>query len=384
MATIAQSAKAVEVDGANPATWLLAALAGAVLGFVFFRGLQLTVERLASSTRPGTLMLASLVLRTAIALGGFYAIARLSELSGLVAALAGFVLVRTLLLRGARRAIARDGRESRESRESREEPRRPRRPRRPRAMIAITPDDWVLWHWGALHLNATIAFTWLVMILLVAISWLVTRRLTSDTRISRWQNALEVLVVGMRDQIAQVSRHDPGVYLPFVGTLFVFIAASNLLAIVPGFHPPTGSLSTTTALALCVFVAVPAFGVADQGPLRYLRHYVRPTALMLPFNLIGEFSRTVALAVRLYGNIMSGTVLAGILLSLTPFFFPIVMQLLGLLTGIIQAYIFAVLAMVYIASAASTGRAGGGDASAGHTKQSTDSTGENPKWKASR
>jgi F-type H+-transporting ATPase subunit a len=122
---------------------------------------------------------------------------------------------------------------------------------------------------------------------------------------------------------------------------------------VPGYRPPTGSLSTTTALAIAVFVAVPLFGVAEQGFAAYLRRYVRPTWLMLPFNIIGELSRTLALAVRLYGNIMSGTVIVGILVSLAPFFFPIVMELLGLVTGLIQAYIFAVLAMVYIASATS-------------------------------
>ena len=173
-------------------------------------------------------------------------------------------------------------------------------------------------------------------------------------RPGRWQNLLEVLVSGMREQIREVSQHDPGPYLPFVGTLFLFIATSNALAIVPGFTPPTGSLSTTTALALCVLVAVPLYGIAERGLGGYLKSYVRPTVFMLPFNIIGEMSRTVALAVRLYGNVMSGTVIAAILLSIVPFFFPIVMQVLGLLTGLIQAYIFAVLAMVYIASATRT------------------------------
>jgi F-type H+-transporting ATPase subunit a len=138
----------------------------------------------------------------------------------------------------------------------------------------------------------------------------------------------------------------------------VFVATANLLSVIPWYLPPTGSLSTTTALALCVLAAVPLYGVLQRGPVGYLRRYVQPTPLMLPFNLIGELSRTVALAVRLYGNIMSGTVIVGILISLTPFLFPIVMQLLGLLTGMIQAYIFAVLAMVYIASASSAQRGG--------------------------
>lgn len=222
--------------------------------------------------------------------------------------------------------------------------------------MTISPDSVVFWQWGPLALNATIVFTWVVMLLLAAIAWLVTRRLSTETEISRWQNLLEVLVTGIRDQIREVSRQEPGRYLPFVGSLFLFIATANLLNIVPGYIAPTGSLSTTTALAICVFFAVPIFGIAYEGPLTYFRHYIRPTWLMLPFNVIGEVSRTIALAVRLYGNIMSGTVIVAILLGLTPYLFPVVMQLLGLLTGMIQAYIFAVLAMVYIASATSAHR----------------------------
>jgi len=222
--------------------------------------------------------------------------------------------------------------------------------------MTINPDTVVFWQLGWLPVNATIIFTWLVMALLVLGSWLVTRRLSTDTKLSRWQNLLEVIVTGIRDQIEEVSHQKAGAYLPFIGTLFLYILTSNLLNMVPGFISPTGSLSTTTALALCVFVAVPLYGITHEGPVGYLRHYVRPTPLMLPFNLVGEISRTVALAVRLYGNIMSGTVIVGILLSLTPFLFPVVMQLLGLITGTIQAYIFAVLAMVYIASATSTHR----------------------------
>jgi F-type H+-transporting ATPase subunit a len=215
----------------------------------------------------------------------------------------------------------------------------------------ITPDSIIIWEWEFLHINATIVFAWGVMALLVGGSWLITRRLTSVAEIPRWQNLLEVIVTGIRDHIREVSRQEPGLYLPFVGTLFLFIISANLLAIVPGFIAPTGSLSTTTALAICVFIAVPLFGISHEGLGSYLKHYIQPTPLMLPFNIIGELSRTIALAVRLYGNIMSGSIIIGILLSLTPFFFPIVMQLLGLITGAIQAYIFAILSMVYIASA---------------------------------
>jgi F-type H+-transporting ATPase subunit a len=189
------------------------------------------------------------------------------------------------------------------------------------------------------------------MLLLILISILVTRTLSSDTRLSRGQNLLEILINGMRDQIRDISHQAPAAYLPFVGTLFLFIAVANLLSIIPGYIAPTGSLSTTAALAVCVFVAVPLYGIRTQGVKGYFKQYTKPTAFMLPFNIMGELSRTLALAVRLFGNIMSGTKIVAILLAIAPLFFPIIMHALGLLTGLIQAYIFAVLAMVYIASA---------------------------------
>jgi F-type H+-transporting ATPase subunit a len=215
----------------------------------------------------------------------------------------------------------------------------------------MSPDNTILWQWGLFPINATIFYTWLVMLLLAGSSWLITRRLSSGPDMSRWQNLLEVLVTGLRDQISAVSRRDATPYLPFVGTLFIFVLTANLMVIVPGYQPPTGSLSTTTALAICVFFAVPVFGIMQQGALSYFKQYLKPSPLMLPFNLIGEVSRTIALAVRLYGNVMSGTVIVAILLTLVPFFFPIIMQLLSLITGAIQAYILAILATVYIASA---------------------------------
>ncbi len=216
--------------------------------------------------------------------------------------------------------------------------------------MRISPDNLVLFRWGAISINATILFTWVVMALMVLGSKLVTRRLTAETHFSRWQNLMELLVTGIRDQIREISHQDPGDYLPFVGTLFLFIGVCNLLSIVPGFEPPTGSLSTTAALAVCVFVAVPLYGIGHRG-LSYFTQYVKPSVFMLPFNIMGELSRTLALAVRLFGNVMSGSMIASILLAIAPLVFPIVMQALGLLTGLIQAYIFAILAMVYIAAA---------------------------------
>jgi F-type H+-transporting ATPase subunit a len=188
-------------------------------------------------------------------------------------------------------------------------------------------------------------------VLLIGGSWLITRRLSTDTAPARWQHLLEVVVDYIRQQIREISGgQSPDPYLPFVGTLFLFIAVTNLLMIVPGYVPSTASLSTTTALAVCVLVAVPLYAIRRQGVRTYLRHYVQPTPLMLPFTVMGELSRTLALAVRLFGNVMSGTKIVAVLLVVAPVFFPAVLGLLGLLTGFIQAYIFAILSMVYIAS----------------------------------
>jgi len=215
----------------------------------------------------------------------------------------------------------------------------------------ISPDSIIFWQWGFMTLNATIVFTWAVMALMVLASWLITRKLKVEPDISRWQLFLETVVSYIRKEIRDITRRDPDPYLPFVGTLFLYISVSNLLDLLPLFHPPTGSLTTTAALAICVFFAVPAYGIVQAGFAAYFKHYIRPSVLMLPFQVIGEFSRTLALAVRLFGNVMSGTLIVAILLSIAPLFLPIIMNALGLLIGQIQAYIFAVLATVYIASA---------------------------------
>ena len=219
----------------------------------------------------------------------------------------------------------------------------------------ITPDHVVIWQLGWFHLNATILYTWGVMLLLTLLSWLVTRRLDGpDAPRSRWRNALEALVEAIRGQIREVCPEHGDTYLPFVGTLFLFIGVSNLLEVVPGWHPPTGSLSTTAALAISVGVAVPVFGILRQGLIGYFRHYLRPTPIMLPFHLLSETTRNLALAVRLFGNIMSGSMIVGVLLIIAPIFVPVLLQGLGMLIGLIQAYIFAILAMVYIAAAVQT------------------------------
>ncbi|MDB4572303.1 F0F1 ATP synthase subunit A [Akkermansiaceae bacterium] len=220
--------------------------------------------------------------------------------------------------------------------------------------MQLSPDETIYWQHGFLKLNATIVFTWMVMLILIVGAKLITRNLTTEHKRSRWQNLLEILVTAIVSQIAEVGLRSPKKYLSFLGTLFLFVATAALCTVIPGYEPPTGSLSTTAALALCVLVAVPTFGIMDQGVGGYLKSYIEPTVIMLPFNLISEVSRTLALAVRLFGNIMSGAMIVAILLTITPFIFPVVMTLLGLLTGMVQAYIFTVLAAVYIAAAVRT------------------------------
>lgn len=218
----------------------------------------------------------------------------------------------------------------------------------------ISPDQILIWEWWFIKLNATILYTWLIMAILVISSWLVTRKITSDIQTSRSQNFLESVVSTLRDQIREVSQDEPGQYLAFIGTLFLFICLSNLLTIVPGYIAPTASLTTTAALAISVFFAVPLYGITKQGVWNYFKEYFQPTFIFFPFHVMGEISRTLALAIRLFGNIMSHDKVIGILLAVTPLFFPIIMQALGLLIGLVQAYIFAILAMVYIASASQT------------------------------
>lgn len=215
----------------------------------------------------------------------------------------------------------------------------------------IDPSEIVYFESGFVRITATLVFTWIIMIILATISYMVTRNMKVEGEISKGQNILEALIETINSQIKQISQQDPSKYLPFVGTLFIFILVSNVLSIVPGFIAPTGSLNTSIALALCVFVAVPKYGIDDRGIVGYLKEYIKPTFIMLPFNIISEVSRTLSLAIRLYGNVLSSSVIVAILLGVVPLFFPVVIQVLGLLTGVIQAYIFAILAIVYIASA---------------------------------
>jgi F-type H+-transporting ATPase subunit a len=218
----------------------------------------------------------------------------------------------------------------------------------------LSADQQVYWHRGIVDLNGTIVMTWALIAALAIAARLACRKLSTEGPISPWQSAAEIIVTALQRQIQEVGLPHPEKYLPFLGTIFLFIALSSLCTVLPGFEPPTGSLSTTAALAACVFLAVPYFGIREQGLAGYLRTYTEPTVFMLPFNIISEVSRTLALAVRLFGNMMSGTMIVAILITITPLLFPLLMTALGLLTGMVQAYIFTVLAAVYIAAATTT------------------------------
>ncbi len=217
--------------------------------------------------------------------------------------------------------------------------------------MEISPDNIIFWQQDWLVINATLVYSWLVMLILVVASWLATRDLVVDpNRVSRWQNTLEIIVEQLNTQIREGIRQEPTQFLPFIGTLFLFICLSNVLTLFPYYESPAGSLSTAAALAICVLVAVPFYGIKNVGIGNYLKTYISPLPIMLPFNIISEISRTLSLAVRLFGNIMSTSLLVGILVVLVPLIFPAITRAFGMLVGVIQAYVFSILALVYIAS----------------------------------
>lgn len=215
-------------------------------------------------------------------------------------------------------------------------------------------DMIVFWQYGLFHINLTIVETWLVILLLVLPARWIGSRLASDIHISKWQGLLEMIVINIKEQIEEAGVRKAEKFIGFLGSLFLFLAATNFCCILPGYKVPTGILSTTAALACAVFLSVIFFGIREQGVKGYFREYLQPFAFMLPFHLISEVSRTIALSIRLFGNMMSGELIVSILLTVSPFFIPAIMTGFGLLIGMIQAFIFTVLATVFIAAASQT------------------------------
>ena len=202
---------------------------------------------------------------------------------------------------------------------------------------------------GPLEITQTVITTWGIMGVLLLVSGLGTRRLRLDP--SPGQTVLEGIVGGIEDAIRAVLPDQARDVMPFVGTLWIFIVVANLVGLVPGLHSPTADLSLTAALAILVFLSVHVYGLRAQGLRDYLRHYLRPNPALLPFHLISEVTRTLALAVRLFGNIMSLELAAVLVLLVVGFLAPVPLLMLHIVEALVQAYIFGMLALVYIAGA---------------------------------
>jgi len=206
----------------------------------------------------------------------------------------------------------------------------------------------VLFRLGPLAVNATVVVTWGLMLALFAVCALLTARLRVHDP-GKLQVVLESVVSLIEGTVADIMPGRPRLLVPFIGTLWIFLVLANLVGLVPGLHSPTGDLSFAAALAILVFFSVHWYGVRADGVAGYLRHYLTPTPLMLPFHLISEFSRTIALAVRLFGNIASLEMATLLVLIVAGFLVPVPILLLHVVEALVQAYIFGMLALVYIA-----------------------------------
>jgi F-type H+-transporting ATPase subunit a len=205
----------------------------------------------------------------------------------------------------------------------------------------------VLFHVGIVPFSGTVVTTWGLMAALTLGCWLITRGFRPIA--GNWQAVIETAVVGIEEQISGLVNRDAGPFLPLLGTLFIFLVVANLSGIVPGIRAPTASVETPAALASIIFVSVHFFGVRFQGLGSYLRSYIKPNPVLLPLNLLSEVTRSFSLAMRLFGNIMSEELVVAIILALAGLLVPIPFMAFGILVGLVQAYIFTVLAAVYIA-----------------------------------
>lgn len=202
---------------------------------------------------------------------------------------------------------------------------------------------------GPVEVTTTMCYSLIVSAILIVFA--IAVRVLMPRRLSGWQVAAEFLMEHLEAIMRDMSGGDPRRYTPLVLTLALFIGVANLLGLVPGMRAPTADLSTTAALAVVVFLAVPFYGVRARGLRGYLRHYLQPSPLLLPVEVITEFSRTLALAVRLFGNVMSEELVIAVLLSIAGLLVPVPMMMLVVLTGVVQAYIFSVLTVVYLSAA---------------------------------
>ena len=206
-----------------------------------------------------------------------------------------------------------------------------------------------LFHLGPIEVTGTVVYSIIASAVLIAVALLV--RLGLGRRPSGWPVVAELVVEHFEELMRDMFDCDPRPYTPLIVTLALYIGTANLLGLVPGLHAPTADFSATAALAIVVFFAVPFFGIRARGVRGYLGHYLEPSPLLLPFEIITELPRTLALAVRLFGNVMSEELVIAVSLSLAGLLVPVPIMMLAVLTSVVQAYIFAVLTVVYLSAA---------------------------------
>ena len=218
----------------------------------------------------------------------------------------------------------------------------------------LQTETW--FHIGPVPISAEVVVTWAIIAVLVLVSWLGMRR--TQVRGGWLQSTLEVTVEAIADQIKAILRSEPWPYLPLLGTLFIYLAFANLSGVLPGVVAPTAHIETPAALTLIVFFSVQFYGFKEQGFAGYLKRYLEPNPLLLPLNLLSQITRSFSLMVRLFGNMMSHEFIIAIVLFLAGLFVPVPFMLLGILIGLIQAFIFTVLATVYVGGAVGATEAG--------------------------
>lgn len=209
-----------------------------------------------------------------------------------------------------------------------------------------------IFEFGPVDITDTVLVTWLVMAVISAICFTATRRL--ELYPSMMQEVLEALYESVEGTVKDVVPVDPSLVVPVLGTLWIFIGFSNLIGLLPGLSTPTADLNATFALAVVAYSMSHVFGIKTRGLKGYLAHYKEPTWVLLPFHVIAEITRTIALAVRLFGNMLSGEMIALILLGIAGFLVPVPFNLLHIIIGLIQAYIFGMLTLVFIAGGVGT------------------------------
>jgi len=202
---------------------------------------------------------------------------------------------------------------------------------------------------GQLTLHASVISTWGVMVFIISLVWLATRHMTMLP--SPVQTVIEGIFEAMEQTVLEVTPEHGRIIMPFISTLWVFLIIANMVGLIPGLHSPTGDLSVTSALAILVFLSVHWFGIRTQGLKKYLHHYLQPTPMLLPFHIISELTRTLALAIRLFGNVMSLEMAAMLIVLVAGFLAPIPILMLHIIEALVQAYIFGMLALIYLASA---------------------------------